>query len=449
MFSERVPPGLEPNRITQAVRRARAAARPVLDLTITNPTTAGFEYPVSMLDSLASPEALRYDPQPFGLPDARRAVACDYARRGIEVNHERIILTASTSEAYSLLFKLLCRPGGDAVMVPVPSYPLFDHLTTLDGVQSIPYRLDDHGRWTLAPDNLERCWTPAVRAVLAVSPNNPTGSVLSPVEHETLARLCTDRHAALIIDEVFADYPLGGSGQGVETVSISQCSRGPTPARPSRAPGRPRALSRGGSRAATSAFAEASAFAKAPADRRSLGGGWSRRARAAGAALTFHLGGLSKSAGLPQVKLGWILIDGPDAIVREAMERLEVICDAYLSVSTPVQVAAPRLIAAGAAIRAQILDRVRSNYRTLLSAASNHPAIEVLPTEAGWSSVLRVPSTRSEEDLVVDLLDRDDVLVHPGFFFDFSHEAFIVVSLLPEPQVFAEGMRRVLERADV
>ena len=410
MFSERVPPSLEPNRISQAVRRAREAARPLLDLTITNPTTAGFDYPDSMLQGLTSREALRYDPQPFGLLRARRAVACDYARRGLDVNPERIVLTASTSEAYSLLFKLLCQPAGDAVMVPVPSYPLFDHLTTLDGVQSIPYRLDYHGRWMLASEDVERCWTPAVRAVLAVSPNNPTGSVLSPEEREALATLCADRHAALIVDEVFADYPLGGPGQGVETVSISQCSRGPTPAR---------------SRAATS-----------------------RRARAAGAALTFHLGGLSKSAGLPQVKLGWILIDGPDDLVREAMERLEVICDAYLSVATPVQVAAPLLIEAGATVRAQILDRVRSNYHSLLSAASSRPAIEVLHTEAGWSSVLRVPSMRSEEDLVVDLLDRDGVLVHPGFFFDFSHEAFIVVSLLPEPQVFAEGMRRVLERAD-
>ena len=396
MFSERVPPGLEPNRITQAVRRARAQARPLLDLTVTNPTTAGFEYPASMLEGLASPEALRYDPQPFGLPEARRAVACDYARHGIDVNPERIVLTASTSEAYSLLFKLLCQPGADAVMVPVPSYPLFDHLTALDGVRSIPYRLDYHGRWTIAQEDLDRCWTPAVRAVLAVSPNNPTGSVLSAEEHETLERLCTDRRAALIIDEVFADYSLDS----------------PNPNPPNMDATMRRPVSR----------------AEGP--------------------LVFRLGGLSKSAGLPQVKLGWILIDGPDAIAREAMERLEVICDAYLSVSTPVQVAAPRLIAAGAIVRAQILDRVRSNYHALLSAASGHPAIEVLSAEAGWSAVLRVPSTRSEEDLVVDLLERDGVLVHPGFFFDFSHEAFIVVSLLPEPQAFAEGMRRVLERAD-
>jgi len=412
MFSERVPPSLEPNRITQAVRRARTAGQRLLDLTVTNPTTAGLEYSSSMLDVLAAPGALVYDPQPFGLPEARRAVACDYARRGIEVDPERILLTSSTSEAYSLLFKLLCQPHGDAVMVPVPSYPLFDHLTALDGVQSIPYRLDFHGRWMVAAEDLKHRWTAAVRAVLAVSPNNPTGSVLSAEELETLSTLCAERGAALIIDEVFADYTLAteDGGRRTEADSISQRSRGPTPAR---------------SRSATS-----------------------RLARAAGAPLTFRLGGLSKSAGLPQVKLGWILIDGADEVVREAMDRLEVICDAYLSVSTPVQVAAPGLIEAGAAVRAQILDRVRLNYRALLAAAAGHPAIEVLTTDAGWSSVVRVPSTRSEEDLVVDLVDRDGVLVHPGFFFDFPHEAFIVVSLLTEPQTFAEGLRRVLERAD-
>jgi aspartate/methionine/tyrosine aminotransferase len=408
MFSARVPQSLEPNRIAQAVRRARAAGRPLLDLTIANPTAAGFDYPPSMLMALASAGALRYDPQPFGLPHARHAVACDYARRGVLAAPDRIVLTASTSEAYSLLFKLLCQPQGDAVMVPVPSYPLFDHLTALDGVQSIPYRLEYHRRWMLAADDLDRRWTPAVRAVLAVSPNNPTGSVLSPEEHEALSVQCAERQAALIVDEVFADYPLGGSGQGA-------CGPSAAPSRRARA----------------------------------SGGGAPRALRNAdSAALSFRLGGLSKSAGLPQMKLGWILVDGPDDLVGEAMERLEVICDAYLSVATPVQVAAPQLIEAGASIRGQILDRVRSNYDALRSAASRHPAIEVLDAEAGWSSILRVPSTRSEEELVVDLVDLDGVLVHPGFFFDFSHEAFLVVSLLPEPRVFAEAMRRVLERAD-
>jgi aspartate/methionine/tyrosine aminotransferase len=371
------------------VQRARAESRPVVDFTITNPTTAGFEYPDSGLDGLSSARGLTYAPQPFGLPDARRAVACDYARRGLAASPERIVLTASTSEAYSLLFKLLCAPEGDAVMVPVPSYPLFDHLTALDGVRAIPYRLDYHGRWTLAHDTVDERWTPAVRAVVAVNPNNPTSSVLSADELEMLAARCGERQAALVVDEVFADYGMDANraGQSVDPI-------------------------------------------------------------AAGAPLTFRLGGLSKSAGLPQVKLGWILVDGPDALVREALARLEIICDAYLSVSTPVQVAASMLIESGALVRAQILDRVRANYRALHAAVARHPAIEVLHADAGWSAVLRVPSTRSEEDLVVDLLDRDGVLVHPGFFFDFAHEAFIIVSLLPEPQVFVDGIRRVLERAD-
>ncbi len=203
-----------------------------------------------------------------------------------------------------------------------------------------------------------------------------------------LAARCAERQAALVVDEVFADYALRPDVRSARPANGNQ------------------------------------------------------------QCLTFRLGGLSKSAGLPQVKLGWMLIDGPDDLVRAAMERLEVICDAYLSVSTPVQVAAPTLIEAGAFVRAQILERVRSNYGTLLGAVARHPAIEVLQADAGWSAVLRVPSTRSEEDLVVDLLDLDGVLVHPGFFFDFSHEAFIIVSLLPEPQVFADAIRRVLERAD-
>ena len=388
MFSTRVPPSLEANRITQAVQRARAKARPLIDLTTTNPTTAGFEYPASLLEGLASARALTYAPQPFGLPEARRAVACDYARRGIPASPERIVLTASTSEAYSVLFKLLCAPDGDAVMVPVPSYPLFDHLTALDGVRSIPYPLDYHGRWTPALDEMDERWTPAVRAVLAVSPNNPTGSVLSTEELAMLAARCAGRQAALVLDEVFADYVLGPDVKSVRPADEGQKS------------------------------------------------------------LTFRLGGLSKSAGLPQVKLGWMLVDGPEELVRDAMERLEVICDAYLSVSTPVQVAAPMLIDAGALVRAQILDRVRANYRALLTAVARHPAIEVLHADAGWSAVLRVPSTRSEEEIVVNLLELDGVLVHPGFFFDFPHEAFIIVSLLPEPQAFADGIRRVLERAD-
>jgi alanine-synthesizing transaminase len=388
MFSERVPRSLQPNRITNAMHRARDARRPLIDLTVTNPTTVGLTYPASLLAPLASPAALTYRPEPFGLCATREAVGRDYARRGITVRPEHITLTASTSEAYALLFKLLCNPG-DAVLVPIPSYPLFEHLTVLEGVSGRPYKLEYHGRWSIDLGDLDRVWRNDVRAVLAVSPNNPTGSVLTADERRELETRCATRQAALIVDEVFADFALASDLDG-----------------------------RGGLKQDTTDV------------------------------LRFRLGGLSKSVGLPQLKLGWIAIDGPDDLVSEAVARLEIICDTYLSVATPVQLAAADLFTTGTAIRDQILERINENYRALRAAARAYPAVEVLETEAGWSAIIRVPSTRSEEDLIVDLIAHDGVVVHPGFFFDFPHEAFIVVSLLPEPALFSEGLRRVLERVD-
>lgn len=384
MFSSRVPGALEPNRLTQVLRRLRAAGAPLLDLTLTNPTTAGIEYPESIFDALADFRSLTYAPSPFGMMEAREAIARDYDRYGIKVAADRVVLTASTSEAYSLLFKLLCAPAGEAVMVPVPSYPLFDHLTDLEGVRSIPYPLEFHGRWAIDFDTLDDGWSDSVRAVLAVSPNNPTGSVVSDSELKDLATRCSKRDAALIVDEVFIDYALTSAAAPV--ARASDC-------------------------------------------------------------LTFRLGGLSKSAGLPQVKLGWIVVEGPEALVHGALDRLELICDTYLSVSTPVQHAARALIAAGATVRAAIQHRIRHNYRALCDMAEEYRSIEVLPVDAGWSAVLRVPSTRSEEDLAIALMDTAGVIVHPGFFFDFPHEAFVVVSLLPEPAVFRDGIRRVMELA--
>ena len=389
----RFSPNLERNRISRAVDAARRGGRPLVDLTATNPNFVGIDYPRDLLAPLASPAALTYAPHPFGAPEARAAVAADYARRGVAVDPARIVLTASTSEAYSLLFKLLCAPAGDAVLVPVPSYPLFEHLTMLDGVKAIVYPLEYHGRWTVAFAEVDRVWTETVRAVLAVSPNNPTGSVLAADEVAGLSSRCAQRNAALIIDEVFADYPLAAGADSRPVMPVTR-----------------------------SDMEDA-------------------------ACLTFRLGGLSKSAGLPQVKLGWIAVDGPDDRVRDALERFEVVCDAYLSVSTPVQVAAKQLIDSGAAIRARISERIHANWRTLLAAAARYRSIDVLPIEAGWSAVLRVPSVRSEEDLVVDLIERDGVLVHPGFFFDFPCEAFVVVSLLPEAGLFERGIEAVMERA--
>jgi aspartate/methionine/tyrosine aminotransferase len=385
MFSSRISGALETNRLTQQIRRARASGRELIDLTVTNPTVVGIEYPASLLAALADPAAGRYDPHPLGSWSAREAVARDYGRRGIPAAAERVALTSSTSEAYSILFKLLCNPAGHSVMVPAPSYPLFDHLTALDGVSASAYPLEYHGRWTVDFETIDERWTAGVRAVLAVSPNNPTGSVLALEELDEMMRRCADGRAALIIDEVFADYPLR-----LASIPV-YCGSSP--------------------------------------------------------ALTFRLGGLSKSVGLPQVKLGWILVDGPDDLVAAALQRLELICDTYLSVSTPVQIAAPRLLTDGAVVRDRILARVRMNDATLRRITSSVPSIEALNADGGWSAVLRVPATRSEEDLVLELLERDDVLVHPGFFFDFSHEAFLVVSLLVEPAAFAEGVSRLAARA--
>ena len=386
MFSSRVPAALEPNRLTQVFRRLRAAGAPLLDLTLSNPTSAGIAYPESILDALADRRSLQYQPSPLGLADARAAIARDCERNGIKVAPDRVVLTSSTSEAYSVLFKLLCAPSGEAVMVPVPSYPLFEHLSDLDGVDAIPYALECHGRWGIDFATLDRGWSDRVRGVLAVSPNNPTGSVLNQSELNELAARCAQRNAALVLDEVFADYPL--SDAAVPALRVSEC-------------------------------------------------------------LTFRLGGLSKSAGLPQVKLGWILVDGPETMVRDALHGLELICDTYLSVSTPVQHAAPSLIAAGATVRARILERIRGNDRLLRDMVREYRSLEVLPSDAGWSAVLRVPATRSEEDLAIALMETAGVVVHPGYFFDFPHEAFLVVSLLPEPGVFAEGIQRLMDGAHV
>lgn len=393
MFSSRVSGHRATNRLTRAVNAHQAAGRPLLDLTVTNPTTVGIEYPSDLLEPLADPAALIYRPEPFGSAAARRAVARDFDRRGPGVARRsgavdpgRIVLTASTSEAYSLLFKLLCESSGDDVLVPVPSYPLFDHLSGLDGVRPLSYGLHYHGRWELDLPGVDEAWTERTRAVLAVTPNNPTGSILSLDELEGLDTRCAERDAALIVDEVFADYRL-----------------------------------------------EAEAGPLAPV----------------ASALTFRLGGLSKSAGLPQLKLGWILVDGPDALVDEALSRLELIADTYLSVSTPVQVAAPALIESAAVVRERIQSRVRANFESVRDAFGPHPAVEVLRTDGGWAAVVRVPARLPEEDMVLALLDRFDTLVHPGFFFDFPHEAFLVVSLLPAPEVFEQGIARLVEYFDV
>ncbi len=384
-FSRRVPSDLGPNRFARALAAARQAGRPLIDLTVSNPTDVGIPYPPDLLAPLSAPASLVYEPQPFGLEETRRAVADEFRRRGHDVAVERVVLTASTSEAYSFLFKLLCDPG-DRVLVPRPSYPLFEHLTRLDGVDTDSYLLEFHGRWSIDEDSLRDAISPRTRAVLAVSPNNPTGSLLDTRDLDVLRAACVEHGLALIGDEVFADYALDDAGAAPGVLSVNEV-------------------------------------------------------------LAFSLGGLSKSVGLPQLKLGWFAVSGPDALVRDALARLEVICDSYLSVATPIQHAAGALIANGAAIRDAIAARVRQNHRTLAGLVAGFPASALLPAEGGWYGVIQVPATESEEDLVVTLLERDSVVVYPGYFFDFPREAFLVVSLLPDPGTFAAGVTRLLDRA--
>jgi alanine-synthesizing transaminase len=381
MFSTRLPQRTDPNALSRALDRMRATGAPFTDLTETNPTRVGLHYPSDLLAGLSDPRALVYDPHPLGLSIAREAVAADCARRGAAVIADDVVLTASTSEAYAWLFTLLCNPG-DAVLVPRPSYPLFEHLTALDDVDAVPYDLEYHGRWSIDGATLDRA-PMRTKAVIVVSPNNPTGSFLSPSDLTRLLEVCHSRQWALIVDEVFADYPLE-VGDALTDIA-TQAS-----------------------------------------------------------VLAFSLNGASKSLGLPQVKLGWMVIGGPAEARSAAREALAFIADTYLSVNTPVQLSAAELLRHGAYVRGQIQERLRDNLATARRLVGPHAPCTLLPVEGGWSAVVRVPSIVPEEQLVVDLLERTGVLVHPGYFFDLTHGCHIVISLLPRPGAFESGLETAL-----
>ena len=383
--SGRLPRDLSPNRLTAAVAARRAAGLPLLGLTESNPTGVGLAYPDDLLAPLGSSSALQYSPEPFGSHAAREAVSADFTRHGVSVPAARIALTASTSEAYAMLFKLLCDPG-DRVLVPRPSYPLLEHLTALESVAAVPYALDAHAGWRLDVDAVAAAIDSRTKAVLVVSPNNPTGSTLDRRELDSLARLAASREVALIGDEVFADYRLTPAAAGV---SVLQQSR----------------------------------------------------------ALAFGLGGLSKSVGLPQVKVAWIGVSGPPAAVDDALNGLEIVADTFLSVSTPAQLALGELLRSGAQVRAQIRQRIGRNLEALRAAVGATAAVTLHDPSGGWSAVLQVPSTQTEEALALALVEQDGVLIHPGYFFDFPREAFVVVSLLPAPATFDAGLSRLLARA--
>ncbi len=383
MFSSRFHWDPAPNRLTRLLQEKRHAAAAILDLTESNPTHVGLSYPQEIVEALADPRALRYEPQPAGSPAAREAVCRYYAEAGCTVEPDRVLLTASTSEAYAYLFKLLADAGGE-VLAPRPSYPLFEFLATMESLRVVSYPVVYHGGWSIDCDALAAALTPRTRAIVLVNPNNPTGSFLKRDELRFLQSL----GLPLISDEVFADY----------------------------------------------------AFTEDPRRVRTLAAGTE--------ALAFSMSGLSKIAGLPQMKLGWIVISGPAAARAEARDKLEWIADTYLSVSAPVQQAAPRLLELGRDIRAQIAARVRANLAWLESAIPADSPCRILALEGGWYATLQVPRIRREEEWALELLADDNVLVQPGFFFDFDSEAFLVLSLLTAPEIFQEGCRRLRARVD-
>jgi alanine-synthesizing transaminase len=387
MFASRTNWPMDPNKFTQALEAHRRSGKELLDLTVSNPTVCGLAYPEEeIVTALADRRALEYCPESKGLREAREAIAgyyrggAGFARSGERVDPERILLTSGTSEGYSHIFRLLCE-AGDEILVPAPSYPLFEFLADLADIRLTPYPLlYDHG-WQIDFASLRAALTPRSRAVLVVHPNNPTGSFVKVHEAAELAEICAAREMAIVADEVFLDY-----------------TDGPEPAR-------------------TFALHDA--------------------------ALTFTLSGLSKISLLPQMKLAWIAVSGPQSLVQTAVERLEIIADTYLSPSTPVQIALPKFLALRRGLQSQLQQRISVNLAVLDAALRESKLLARLDREGGWYAVLRVPATGPDEALAVTLLERCSVLVHPGHFFNFSRDGFLVLSLIAAERQFQEGVRRL------
>ena len=387
MFAARTNWSLTTNRLSRGLEELRREGRAYLDLTESNPTRCGFATDSHLIrEALADPRALLYEPDPRGALAAREAVVDYYSERGVQLSPPQLFLTTSTSEAYSFVFRLLADPG-DSILVPRPSYPLFEFLAGLNDVRLIPYPLDYHDGWGIDREALGASVASArgqARAIMIVHPNNPTGSFVSSTESDALAALAREQDLALVADEVFSDYAWDPGSGRVRTHATEQ------------------------------------------------------------RVLTFTLSGLSKISALPQMKLAWIVVTGPDDLREAALARLEVVADTYLSVSAPVAYALPKLLELRGQIQPQILERVRANLRSLDEQLSARLPVSRLRAEAGWYAVLRVPVTRSDDDWAAELLAREQVLVHPGHFYDFTSDGHLVVSLLPPPEVFREGVAKLL-----
>ncbi len=381
-FASRTNWNLKTNHLADALARHRSSGRKLLDLAASNPTECGFKYDSpAIVRALCNPLAMQYHPEPRGLLSARHAVSEYYATRGDQVSPDDLFLTVSTSEAYSHVFRLLCNPG-DEILIPTPSYPLFDFLADVNDVKLVRYPLFyDHG-WHIDVHALEQAITPQTRGIIVVHPNNPTGHYTKPAEMIRLSQICAANNMAIIADEVFLDFLLTGAPQPSFVANTD--------------------------------------------------------------ALTFTMSGISKISGLPQMKLAWLAVSGPESLKREALARLELIADTYLSMNTPIQLAAPVLLQQRANFQRQLMARVKKNLGELDSQLAGNTHVARLEVEGGWYAALRVPATRSDEDLAIELLEKQDVYVHPGHFFEFPGDGYLVLSLIAPEQEFSEGVRRVL-----
>lgn len=386
MFAQRTNWNLESNRLSSALAAHRASGKPLLDLTISNPTECGFQYDEQAIrDALSNPAVLRYEPNPKGIASARAAVAQYYAERGAAVSLEDIFLTTSTSEAYSFVFRFLCNPG-DGILVPCPSYPLFDFLADIHDVKLIRYPLGyDHG-WQIDSQAIDKTVTARTRGIIVVNPNNPTGQYVKPAEMKGLSAVCAAHDLALVADEVFLDFSL--------------------------------AEERPASFAANSG------------------------------ALTFTLSGISKISGLPQMKASWLIVNGPEKWKAQAIARLEVIADTYLSMNAPVQLALPAFMEQRTAFQEQVMARVIKNLTELDRQLAAQQACSRLKIEGGWYAILRASGLRDEEEFAVELLREEGVYVHPGHFYDFSEPGRLVLSLIAPEKDFADGVSLLLAKAN-
>jgi len=385
VFARRTNWQLTPNRLSQVLDARRQAGLPILDLTESNPTRCGFRYDdARILAALSDLRTFNYQPVPKGLPHAREHVAAYYRDRqgstGI-IDPEFVVLTTSTSEAYSFIFRLLCDPD-DEVLVPSPSYPLFEFLGDVSDVKLVPYPLIyDHG-WHIDLPSLKKALNDRTRAVVVVNPNNPTGSYVHDAERRALNEVCSSRHLAIIADEVFLDY------SHIPSVPVS--------------------------------------FAVNQT------------------ALTFVLIGISKISALPQMKLAWIAVGGPAELTGPALEKLEIIADTFLSMNTPIQLATSVLLEERRNIQPQLQQRIGANLKNLDQVLATRGPCQRLEIEGGWYAVLRVPAIKSDEELAVELLEREGVFVHPGHFYDFPSDGYLVLSLITPEKPFAEGIERIL-----